>query len=413
MKPFHDASRRSNSLSRELRMSTMNTAALLDYFTGFHDVAVDTVLAGLSVNEDHIRKTNNWLDNYDTFRIYFNCHHAVEGFHHKDWYRVGQSVFKNSATAYFKLLLQVIPLSTVYLRAPDLSARSSKASRYSVIDYSRNSIRYKFEIPDLEIRNHYTIGSECWYHLGILSAIPVSQSEKNFHAVTDHEFCSMGIRHILEDCYGINKSDCSYGSEGIYLFDELIAKWIQLEQKDSEAGIFSQEYRYTDREESNAAAVLQDVKINRRTVFQAGEIYNAPYCSFRISINNVPFFQRIFSMNRLSPEYFQNQMMLTEEKYLEAEKLKIEVKKLKAALKDHFIDEESEEDQSFEEGGKNILTAREKEIVMCIRMGMTNKEISDKLCISVETVKRHISNIFKKTNSRNRIELLHSLHQLI
>jgi DNA-binding CsgD family transcriptional regulator len=52
------------------------------------------------------------------------------------------------------------------------------------------------------------------------------------------------------------------------------------------------------------------------------------------------------------------------------------------------------------------LTKREWEITERICEGMTNKEISDKLFISLQTVKDHCYRIYKKTGVRNRVELV-------
>ena len=51
------------------------------------------------------------------------------------------------------------------------------------------------------------------------------------------------------------------------------------------------------------------------------------------------------------------------------------------------------------------ITAREREIIELIREGKTNREIAERLFISVATVKDHNYNIFKKTGVRNRVEL--------
>ena len=50
------------------------------------------------------------------------------------------------------------------------------------------------------------------------------------------------------------------------------------------------------------------------------------------------------------------------------------------------------------------LTLREKEILERITEGKGNKEISDSLCISLETVKSHTKNIYKKLKVKNRVE---------
>ncbi len=53
-----------------------------------------------------------------------------------------------------------------------------------------------------------------------------------------------------------------------------------------------------------------------------------------------------------------------------------------------------------------MLTMREKTIIQLVSSGARNKEIAHRLCISEHTVKAHISSIFRKTQSRNRVELL-------
>lgn len=52
------------------------------------------------------------------------------------------------------------------------------------------------------------------------------------------------------------------------------------------------------------------------------------------------------------------------------------------------------------------LTKREKTIIHLVSRGAQNKEIADQLHISPNTVKTHIYSIFRKTSSRNRIELI-------
>jgi DNA-binding CsgD family transcriptional regulator len=52
------------------------------------------------------------------------------------------------------------------------------------------------------------------------------------------------------------------------------------------------------------------------------------------------------------------------------------------------------------------ITPREREIIELICGGCTNREVAEKLFISVATVKDHNSNIFRKTGVRNRVELV-------
>ena len=52
------------------------------------------------------------------------------------------------------------------------------------------------------------------------------------------------------------------------------------------------------------------------------------------------------------------------------------------------------------------LTKRQKMIACLVARGAQNKEIADQLHISTNTVKTHLYSIFRKTSSRNRIELI-------
>lgn len=57
------------------------------------------------------------------------------------------------------------------------------------------------------------------------------------------------------------------------------------------------------------------------------------------------------------------------------------------------------------------LTAREVEVIQLIKDGLSSKEIADRLCISVNTVRNHRSNLFRKTNARNMVDLVKSITQ--
>jgi DNA-binding NarL/FixJ family response regulator len=55
---------------------------------------------------------------------------------------------------------------------------------------------------------------------------------------------------------------------------------------------------------------------------------------------------------------------------------------------------------------ENHLTPREDEINELISRGYSNKEIADRLFISVSTVKSHIYKIFRKTSIKNRTQAI-------
>jgi DNA-binding NarL/FixJ family response regulator len=52
------------------------------------------------------------------------------------------------------------------------------------------------------------------------------------------------------------------------------------------------------------------------------------------------------------------------------------------------------------------LTNREKEVLICLVEGLSNKDIAERLFISDKTVKIHVSKIFKKLNVKNRSQVV-------
>jgi len=56
-------------------------------------------------------------------------------------------------------------------------------------------------------------------------------------------------------------------------------------------------------------------------------------------------------------------------------------------------------------GGPDGLTEREVEVLRLIAQGLSNREIADRLFISIKTVQAHRSNIMEKLNLHDRVEL--------
>lgn len=50
------------------------------------------------------------------------------------------------------------------------------------------------------------------------------------------------------------------------------------------------------------------------------------------------------------------------------------------------------------------LSEREKEVLVCLCNGMSNKEIAAELCLSMRTVKKHLSNIYPKIHVADRTQ---------
>jgi DNA-binding CsgD family transcriptional regulator len=68
---------------------------------------------------------------------------------------------------------------------------------------------------------------------------------------------------------------------------------------------------------------------------------------------------------------------------------------------------------SFEEFCKKYeVSPRESDIVREICNGLSNKEISEKLFISLQTVKDHTHRIYQKTNVKSRVQLIYLVKEL-
>jgi DNA-binding NarL/FixJ family response regulator len=67
--------------------------------------------------------------------------------------------------------------------------------------------------------------------------------------------------------------------------------------------------------------------------------------------------------------------------------------------------------ESGARGGRPLLSDREMDVVQLVAQGFQNKEIGEKLFISVQTVKNHLHNIFDKIGVSDRLELaLYAIH---
>jgi DNA-binding CsgD family transcriptional regulator len=58
----------------------------------------------------------------------------------------------------------------------------------------------------------------------------------------------------------------------------------------------------------------------------------------------------------------------------------------------------------------NLLSPREIEVLDLINSGLSNKEIAEKLFVSLSTVKTHINNIYKILEVKNRREAIEKLN---
>lgn len=61
---------------------------------------------------------------------------------------------------------------------------------------------------------------------------------------------------------------------------------------------------------------------------------------------------------------------------------------------------------------KNIITHREEQILLMVNNDMKYYEVANKLSISIETVRRHASNCYKKLQAPNKTQALFTYYSL-
>lgn len=71
---------------------------------------------------------------------------------------------------------------------------------------------------------------------------------------------------------------------------------------------------------------------------------------------------------------------------------------------DHAVNEE--------ELNKLALTNREYDVLKLLVKGNSNAEIADQLCLSLSTIKTHVSNVLVKMNVRSRVQVIEKANRL-
>ncbi len=80
----------------------------------------------------------------------------------------------------------------------------------------------------------------------------------------------------------------------------------------------------------------------------------------------------------------------------------------------HFRDWERDDSGGSEAASRLLerhgISEREREVLGLLAQGRTYREIADSLCISMATIKSHVSHLYEKTGTRNKVELINLLY---
>jgi DNA-binding NarL/FixJ family response regulator len=78
-----------------------------------------------------------------------------------------------------------------------------------------------------------------------------------------------------------------------------------------------------------------------------------------------------------------------------------------AALHSPLITEEEEAEEEVAPAGPTKLTKRQKQLILMLDQGLSNREIAEKLDISEHTVKVHLWRMYQRLGVNSRTQALH------
>lgn len=298
-------------------MSCLNSIRILNFFERTHHIDTDPILRRVGKDRNFCTNPANWLNNYETFWLYYGCHHAVDGFTHRDWAAVG-SALDTASPGFIRTIARLLPVRSVYQRVPWYSQRLSCYSKYTILAITDHSVRYRFEILTPKVRSLFSLGGECQWHQGVLQAIPRMHSVSLPPAQVRHDICAMPLGHLFTVAYHVPAARFAYTAEGFRFDGNLVARWVTLN------GEASAPRKYGDTctaVRADALMVTTDITIDGRTLFYEGEIYDAPHCEFDVTYKGrTRLFSALFAklFNLQAP--FEEQIQLVQEKYFEVER---------------------------------------------------------------------------------------------
>lgn len=119
--------------------------------------------------------------------------------------------------------------------------------------------------------------------------------------------------------------------------------------------------------------------------------FNARRCSYRLQWAEPKYADILKPFFKRKEEHLRQALTALEEKELK-------LQEIEAAI-------ERSANQHQEIFNKAMLSQREKEVAECVLDGLSNTTIAERLFISVETVKKHLNNIYHKIGVKSRTEL--------
>jgi DNA-binding NarL/FixJ family response regulator len=124
-----------------------------------------------------------------------------------------------------------------------------------------------------------------------------------------------------------------------------------------------------------------------------------------VALSNTPNYNEAIQLLNLGFRGYGNKYMLPENLLQTVETVRSNQVWLPPDILAKMISQIPKSDQSEEQKQKIHLTQRESEVASLVSKGLSNKEISKKMGITIRTAKSHLTSIFAKTGYRDRLEL--------
>jgi class 3 adenylate cyclase len=295
-------------------MSALN---LIYYFNKHQDVPVEKLMDGLSVDFNYIENVSNWISRDDSDKLFLNAVRNIKGFSHTDWVNAGNMIYKGKTSGYFKILFKLLPIDTIFSNVPKYAKHISSAVDYEIISSRPGAITFKRGLPNHDLKWRGPLGCECSYNLGIIKAAAVAKDEFAYSPEAAHEICSMKADKVLSNYYGADKSNFLYRDSGLFIDGLLYARYIKLNLREDNPDYFAKTGEFCGAGDSNAIVFIRDFILDGMNVFSRGDVYNAPYCVFRINFKKKFFIGEKLN-NKKMMIFLEEQLRLTEEKFRQA-----------------------------------------------------------------------------------------------
>ena len=280
-----------DELKRIPASSCENNITELDYYVNSLGIREERLFEGVSRLPEDFKHPGNWLSPIDEIRFHVNMfRNAPDLLTHYDAYKAGLH-FKHSGDSLFLVLVRLMSLPRTLREMAKHVRKFNNEYNLTPLGFSPGHTFLLLE--DFPYYREISLGHECHFVRGMLAA--------NFemHDVLEYDVreivCGKKIANIVEKVYGRYGWSYHEDARGIYIDNRRIGKRIALKStRLDKYDVFMGEID-EHGVDANGVLIVEDFNFRGRKIFSRGEIYEAPYCFFRLKWKETGLFQRILS----------------------------------------------------------------------------------------------------------------------